>query len=170
MTEQTQRPYSKPGTQRLMRFVNVPMRLALRLPVPTPLNKQLMLLAFTGRKSGKAYKQPVSYIPDDGTLLTPGGGKWKLNLRDDRSIDVWLRGQKVMARPEFVRDPDEVERLLKKMAAANPRVASFVPVIGSDGEIDRDKLENAIGYGFCVIRWHLEGAKSHQLIRAMQGS
>jgi deazaflavin-dependent oxidoreductase (nitroreductase family) len=170
MTEQTQRPYDKPGTQRLMRLINVPMRMALRLPFPTPLNKQLMLLAFTGRKSGRAYKQPVSYIPDDGTLLTPGGGKWKLNLREDTSITVWLRGHKVMARPEFVRDADEVERLLKKMAAANPRVASFVPVIESDGEVDQDKLENAIHHGFCVIRWHLEGADSRQLSQAMQRS
>ena len=167
MTQQ-QRPYSKPGTQRLMRLINVPMRLALRLPFPTPLNKQLMLLSFTGRKSGKAYKQPVSYIPHDGTLLTPGGGKWKLNLREDHPIDIWLRGQKVMARPQFVRDPNEVEHLLTKMAATNPRIVSFVPVVGPDGDIDRDKLENAIRYGFCIIRWHLEGVALHQLLGAAQ--
>ncbi len=170
MTERQQRPYNKPGTQRLMRLINVPMRIALRLPFPTPLNKQLMLLSFTGRKSGKAYKQPVSYIPDDGTLLTPGGGKWKLNLREDTPITVWLRGHKVRAHPEFVREPAEVERLLKKMASANPRVASFVPVIGSDGEIDRDKLDNAIQYGFCVIRWHVEGVALRQMTRAMPQS
>ncbi len=120
MTERQQRPYNKPGTQRLMRLINVPMRIALRLPFPTPLNKQLMLLSFTGRRSGKAYKQPVSYIPDDGTLLTPGGGKWKLNLREDTSIAVWLRGQKVMARPEFVRDADQVERSAEEDGGCQP--------------------------------------------------
>lgn len=39
-----------------------------------------MLVSFRGRKSGKAYQQPVSYVPDGDTLLTPGGGKWKVNL------------------------------------------------------------------------------------------
>src|SRR5690348_5464588 len=106
MTQPHPRPYNKHGTQRLMRLINVPMRLALRIPFPTPLNRQLMLLSFTGRKSGRQYKQPVSYITNGGALLTPGGGKWKLNLREDTAIDVWLRGHRVKARPEFVRDPD----------------------------------------------------------------
>ena len=55
-----------------MRVVNVPMRLALRLPFPTPLNRRLMLLSFTGRQTGRAYLQPVSYVPEGDTLLTPG--------------------------------------------------------------------------------------------------
>ena len=166
MSAQRQHPYRKPGMQRLMRWINVPMRLALRLPFRTPLNQQLMLLRFTGRKSGKTYRQPVSYIPDGETLLTPGGGTWKRNLREDRAITIWLRGRKVAARPEFVRDPVEVVRLLSKMMDANPRVTAFVPVMGADGQVDRDKLDNAIRYGFCIIRWHLDGVASQQLLGA----
>ena len=45
---------------RIMRAVNVPMRAALTLPFPTPLSGNLMLISYTGRKSGKAYRQPVS--------------------------------------------------------------------------------------------------------------
>jgi hypothetical protein len=57
-----------------MRLVNVPIRLVLGLPFATPLRHALMLLSFTGRKTGKAYRQPVSYLPDGDTLLTPGAG------------------------------------------------------------------------------------------------
>jgi hypothetical protein len=140
-----------------MRAVNVPMCLVLQLPFPTPLSKQLMLLSFTGRKTGKAYRQPVSYVPDGTTLLTPGGGKWKLNLREGEPIRVRLRGRDVRARPEFIREASAVEQQLRTMMAGNRRVTSFVPVIGPDGEIDRDKLTAAVNHGFCIIRWHLDG-------------
>jgi hypothetical protein len=39
-----------------------------------------MLVYLTGRKTGRHYRQPVSYIRDGESLLTPGGGRWKLNL------------------------------------------------------------------------------------------
>lgn len=169
MSEQDRRPFRRQWQARLMRLVNVPMRLALRLPFKTPLNQQLMLLSYRGRKSGKSYLQPVSFVPDDGTLLTPGGGKWKLNLRDGESIHVRLHGRDVLARPEFVRDAADVERLLRKMAKVNPRVTSFVPVMGSNGEIDREKLKIAIDYGFCIIRWHVEGLSAGQFARVVSG-
>jgi hypothetical protein len=61
---------------RLMRIINVPMRRLLRLPFPTPISRQLMLITFPGRKTGRIYHQPVSYVVDGDTLLSPGGGRW----------------------------------------------------------------------------------------------
>ena len=54
---------------RIMRVVNVPMRAVLSLPFATPLSANLMLVSYTGVKSGKAYLQPVSYARDGETLL-----------------------------------------------------------------------------------------------------
>ena len=51
---------------RIMRAINVPMRPALSLPFATPLSANLMLISYTGRKSGKTYRQPVSYVRDGG--------------------------------------------------------------------------------------------------------
>jgi hypothetical protein len=141
---------------RIMRLVNIPMRRVLQLPFPTPISRRLMLLHFTGRKSGRAYRQPVSYVVDGETLLSPGGGNWKRNLREGEPIRVRLRGQDRRARPEFIRDPAEVERLLLTMMEANPRLTSFVPFVGSDGRIDQAGLSSAVAYGFCIIRWHLD--------------
>ena len=78
------------------------MRRILAFPFITPLSKALMLLDLTGRTTGKLYRQPVSYVQDGDVLLTPGGGKWKLNLREDQAIPVHLRGRTVQLRPEFV--------------------------------------------------------------------
>jgi hypothetical protein len=141
---------------RAMRIVNVPMRRLLQLPFPTPLSRRLMLLSFTGRRTGRAYRQPVSYVAEGDTLLSPGGGNWKLNLVEGEPIRVRLRGRDVEARPEFVRDPAEVVRLLATMTAANPRLRSFLPFAGPGGRIDQTRLAAAIDHGFCVVRWHLD--------------
>jgi hypothetical protein len=139
-----------------MRLVNIPMRRVLQLPFETPISRRLMLLHLIGRKSGRAYRQPVSYMVDGATLLSPGGGNWKLNLREGEPIWVRLRGRDRRARPEFIRDPSEVERLLLTMMRANPRMTSFVPFIGSDGRIDQASLSLAVARGFCIIRWHVD--------------
>ena len=142
---------------RRMRLLNVPMRRVLGLPFPTPLGRRLMLLFFTGRKTGRLYRQPVSYVTDGDTLLSPGGGNWKRNLREGEPIRIRLRGRDIAARPQFVRDAAEVERLLRRMMAANPRLTSFVPFIGADGRIDPAGLAAGLAHGFCIVRWHIDG-------------
>jgi hypothetical protein len=114
----------------------------------------------TGRKTGKTYRQPVSYARDGDVLLTPGGGKWKLNLREGQPTPVNLRGVKVQVRPEVVSDVDEVARLVGRMVVSNPRAAGFMPFIGPGGEIERSRVEMAVNYGFSIIRWHFDAPGS----------
>jgi F420H(2)-dependent quinone reductase len=142
---------------RVMRVVNVPMRAVLRLPFPTPLSANLMLIAYTGVKSGKAYRQPVSYARDGETLLTPGGGRWTLNLKGGRPVLLRLRGRNVPARADLVSDPAEVERLLGVIAAGNPRAMRYIPIPRrADGRLDPDALAAAIAHGFRIVCWHLD--------------
>jgi hypothetical protein len=142
---------------RIMRAVNVPMRVILSLPFPTPLSGNLMLLHYTGRRTGKAYRQPISYARDGEALLTPGGGKWTLSLADGRPVRLTLRGKSVTVRPELVTDPAEVDRLFNVMQQGNPRAAGFVPIPRSaDGHFEPAPLERAIQHGFCIVRWNGE--------------
>ena len=157
MSTQPRRPMSRRIQSRVMSMLNVFMRPVLRLPFATPLTKRLMLVSFTGRKTGKAYQQPLSYVQQGDTLLTPGGGKWKLNLREDQPVQIRLRGHDVFAQPELVKDPDEIERLIGIMSATNPTVGAFVGIPkGPDGRLDRPRLETAVAHGFRIVRWHLE--------------
>lgn len=157
----TRRPLRRRLQARAMRVINVPMRFVLARPIATPLTRRLMLITYTGRKSGKTYRQPLSYVEYDGTLLTPGGGKWKLNLRAGEPVRMRLRGRDITARPEFIADPDQVEHLLAVMSAANPRVRSFVGIPqDAAGRLDRDRLQAALRHGFRVVRWHLDPAAS----------
>jgi hypothetical protein len=156
VSAETRRPLNRRIQQRVFRVVNVPMRAVLQLPFATPLTKRLMLAYLTGRKTGKAYRQPLSYVRDGDVLLTPGGGNWKLNLQPARPERLRLRGKDVLARPEIVRDPDEVERLLAVMEAGNPMASRFVAIPKEpDGRLNRARLEAALRYGFRIVRWHL---------------
>ena len=141
---------------RTMRAVNVPMRAVLSLPFATPLSRNLMLISYTGRKTGKAYRQPVSYVRDGDTLLTPGGGRWTLNLADRRPVRIRLRGRDVTARPELATEPAEVERLLGVITRENPQAARFIPIPRRpDGRLDPDALDAALRHGFSIVRWHV---------------
>ena len=165
MTENTARPQDQaqpvdPAAMgrrsKIFRFVNVPMRAVLSLPFPTPLSRNLMLVSYTGRKTGRSYRQPLSFARDGEALLTPGGGRWTLNMEGGRPVRIRLRGREVPARPELVRDPGEVERLLDVIVAGNPSAARFIPLPRlADGRLEPTALAAAIDHGFAIVRWHL---------------
>ena len=91
------------------------------LPFPTPLSRNLDARPLHGRaRSGGVYRQPLSYARDGEALLTPGGGRWTLNMEGGRPVQIRLRGRDVSARPELVRDPAEVERLLDVIVRGEP--------------------------------------------------
>jgi F420H(2)-dependent quinone reductase len=155
MPDNAKPPLRRRLQARMFKIVNVPMRTVLGLPFATPLGRSLMLAFVIGRRSGKTYRQPVSYVRDGDALLTPGGGKWKLNLADGVPVRLRLRGADISATPELVGDVAEVERLLRTMAAANPRSAAFVGIHREpDGRFDLDDVERAVRYGFRIVRWH----------------
>jgi hypothetical protein len=154
MTEKPRPPLSRRIQAFVMRIVNAPMRLILSLRMKTPLGKRLMLVYLTGRKSGKQYKQPISYVRDGDALLTPGGGKWKLNLVEGRPERVRLNGDEVFLRPELVRDPEEVDRLLGVMSSKNKMTERFTGLHkDAGGHYDRDRLDLMLKHGFCIVRW-----------------
>jgi hypothetical protein len=72
---QTPTPPTRPLGRRIpppaWHVVNRFMRAILSLPFPTPLGKRLMLVDLTGRKTGRHWRQPVSYVRHRGSLLTP---------------------------------------------------------------------------------------------------
>ncbi len=151
------RPLSRRIQARVMNVANVPMRAMLGLPFATPAGGRLMLAFIVGRKTGRIYRQPLSYVRDGTTLLTPGGGKWKLNLTGEQPVRLRIRGRDHYARPELVRDPAGVEALLDKIAASNPMAGRFAAIPKTaEGRLDPERLSLAIDHGFGIVRWQLE--------------
>jgi F420H(2)-dependent quinone reductase len=159
MPDNTKPPLRRRVQARAFTVMNVPMRFLLGLPVPTPLGRNLMLAFIIGRKTGRTYRQPLSYVRDGDALLTPGGGRWKLNLVSGTQVRIRLRGKDITATPELVSDVDEVRSLLATMAAGNPAAGRMVGIQrGPDGSFDRDGVARAVQYGFRVVRWHPYGS------------
>ena len=77
---------------------------------------------------------------------------WKLILREGECVRIRLAVQDRLGRPELMRNVDEVEALPRKMMRLNPRITSFISVIGPQRQIDRKRLENAVRYGFVLVR------------------
>jgi hypothetical protein len=132
-------------------------KFVLRLPFQTPISKRLILISYTGRKTGRSYTIPVSYVQQGDDLLIPGGGAWKTNLEHGAPVQIRFLGKERSAIPEVIRDPDKVEELVTFMMAANPAVSRFIGVPKQlDGHPDRAKLNEAVRAGFALVRLHLD--------------
>lgn len=144
---------------KFMNAANVVMRRLLSLPFPTPLSGRLMLLTVSGRRTGKVYRQPISYVRSGERLLTPGGGRWKLNLEPGRPVLLRIRGKDRPATATVVEELAEVERLLTIILATNPAAGKFMPIaVDGTGQLDADALELAVAHGFRIISWDLDEA------------
>src|SRR5713226_508079 len=128
--------------QRVVRYFNPVARLILATPLHVLMSSRLMLLSFTGRKTGRSYATPVSYVQEGSSLLVPGGGTWWKNLGGGRPAHVRLRGVWTPVTPELVSEPVALAEVMGRMLAANPAIAAFTGIkAGSDGRPDGDALE-----------------------------
>ncbi len=74
----------------LFKFLNPLFTLILRSPLHSPLSKRLLLLTFTGRRSGKQYTTPVGYAQVDDMLLLGTQSGWSKNLHGGARVQIRL--------------------------------------------------------------------------------
>jgi deazaflavin-dependent oxidoreductase (nitroreductase family) len=73
-------------------YVNSAMKFVLRSPVHGMVSKTLLLITFTGRKSGKTYTTPVSYSQHDDQVYIFTHAEWWKNLRNGAPVRLRIRG------------------------------------------------------------------------------
>jgi hypothetical protein len=98
----------------VLRLVNPMLSFLLRTPLAGPARKQLMVLSFTGRKTGRPYSIPVSahLIDNDLYALTPA--PWKQNFRDGATAQVVYDGKTTAMRGELISDRAVVSDLFRR--------------------------------------------------------
>jgi hypothetical protein len=124
----------------------------LRSPLHGMLSGNMMVLNYVGRKSGKAYHLPVSYIRLGETLLTISYKRrtWWRNLRGGAPVTIRLQGKDVNGRAEVVEDEQGVMEGLTAFIAGNPPTArAFGMKVGVDGQPEPGSLQQAARK--CVI-------------------
>jgi hypothetical protein len=100
----------------LLRLVNPVLGFLLRTPLAGPARKQLMVLSFTGRKTGQPYTIPVSAHVIDHELYALTGAPWKQNFRDGATANVVYDGKATAMRGELIRDRAIVSDLFHRCA------------------------------------------------------
>lgn len=101
-------------------LINPLMSLILRSPLHGLVSGRLMLLTFTGRKSGRQFTTPVGYIREDATTLyVLTESPWWKNMRDGAPVSVHLQGRKRPGRAAASDDPKQAAHAVKLMVKQN---------------------------------------------------
>ena len=96
------------------KWLNRVMKFVLRSPLHGIVSKKIMLLTFTGRKSGKRYTIPVSYTQKGDTLIMFTNHIWWKNLAEAVPVSLLLRGRQVKA--TVSQNTDDVEIIAPNLA------------------------------------------------------
>ena len=95
--------------------VNPLVRAVLRSPLHRIASGGLMLITFTGRRTGKRRTIPVQYAQDgDGIIVAvgwPERKRWWRNLLDGGEVEVRVRGKRISAHARALTGAEDHERV-----------------------------------------------------------
>lgn len=80
--------------QRLVNLINPLVRTLLRSPLHAALDRAVLVLHLTGRRTGRRYDIPVGYVPLDGRFVVITQHTWRANLRGGADIEVTHAGHR----------------------------------------------------------------------------
>ncbi|HEU0026008.1 MAG TPA: nitroreductase/quinone reductase family protein [Ktedonobacterales bacterium] len=104
----TQPPITRPKPPPSMKAVNPFVRLLLRSPLHGMLSGSLLLLTYTGRKSGKRYTIPVAYSRMGAVVYVFTDHAWCKNLRGGAPVIVEIKRQRYEGTAEAISDDQAV--------------------------------------------------------------
>jgi hypothetical protein len=116
MTDQVPAVSAGHPPDRLLKIANPMLRFLLGTPLAGPLRGQLMVLSFTGRKSGRQFSIPVSAHHIDGALYAIANAGWKANFRDGHDAEVLHAGKTTKMHGQMISDPAVVADLAHRCA------------------------------------------------------
>jgi hypothetical protein len=130
----------------MMRLFNPLMRVQVRKGKARSVGG-VILLHFTGRKTGKRYEVPVMKQDEDGRLCVYTEARWKVNLRGGADVEVTDMGRRTPMRAELMDDPDamaaEMEGLVQKIGLKEAKERLGI-VVHVDRMPTREELAEAI--------------------------
>lgn len=133
-------------TQTIPPFVNKAMKFVLRSPVHGMVSKTILLITFTGRKSGKTYTTPVSYSQSGDQVSIFTHATWWKNLRNHMPVTLRIRGQEIQGFAEpVVEDKQAIAAGLEDHLRKVPSDARYYGVtFDSQGNPGTGQIEKAV--------------------------
>ncbi len=139
----------------LLRLWNPVMHRLLRSPLHWPWSRWFLVIEWTGRKTGRRYRTPVSYVRHDDEVLITTGDRWWKNLVGGAPVCVWVAGRPRDGTGEPVMDEAESISLHERMFGDQPFFAALAGISRSDQRAD---LVRAIGAGRKLVRVRVNAA------------
>ena len=127
-------------------FVNNTMKFMLRSPMHGLVSKNILLITFTGCKSGKTYTTPVCYSQEGNQIYIFTHARWWKNLCNCTSVTLRLRGREVQGVPEpIVEDKGAIAAKLATHLRRVPSDARYYDVTFDEhGNPRAEEVENAV--------------------------
>ena len=124
------------STPLMFKILNPVMKTILKSPVHKVVSEGILIITFTGIKSGKEYSTPISYFMENGTVYCFTHAQWWRNLAEGAEVKVRLKGQDTVGFAEVeAEDMAQKTSAMRKMIIAKPQEAGFYNVtFDSDGE------------------------------------
>ena len=128
-------------------FVNKAMKFMLRSPMHGLVSKTVLLITFTGRKSGKTYTTPVSYSQHDDQVYIFSHAAWWKNLRGGTPVTLRIQGRDLqgLAEQPVAEDKQAVAAGLTEHLRKVPSDARYYGVTFDDQRNPRaDEVKKAV--------------------------
>jgi hypothetical protein len=142
----------------LLRLWNPVMRRLLDSPVHWPFSRWFAVLAWSGRKTGRNYSTPVSYVREGGTVFVTTGDRWWRNLSGGAPVAMRIAGRRRHGSAEPIMDAAANRAEHERLFRDHPwfRRLAGIPK-GRDGSPDSTAIDRAVAAGRVLVRIQLEG-------------
>lgn len=139
----------------LFLIINPLIRMLLRSPMHALISGSLMLITYTGRKSGKVYTTPVRYLRTSSAIqcFTSPDTHWWRNLRGGAKVTLTIAGKDMRCLANVIEnDPDRTREALKHYLTVFPQDATYHDVkLRSDKSLVAADLDKAAKTAIVVV-------------------
>lgn len=117
MSAQSDTPQTKPSGSPLPKWlfvhlINPLIKAILRSPFHRPVSEHVLLLTFTGHRSGRQYTTPVGYNCDGNHIYLFTKSPWRKNFREKAPVNMLIKGETVSGTARAITDPQAVARIM----------------------------------------------------------
>jgi len=128
-------------------FINIVVRALLTSPFHSLMSGSVLLISYTGRKSGRGYTTPVRYVRTDTGIrcFTSEEVQWWRNVRANPRVTLRVRGVSRQYRASILEgDPTAIRQHLIDYLAIFPQDAAYHEIhLDPDGSLNSADLDIA---------------------------
>ncbi len=139
----------------LVKMGNPFVRAFLGSPLHGLLDDSFLVLHLTGRKTGRRYDIPVTYVDLEGKFIIVTVAKWRVNLRGGADVEVTLHGHRRPMHALIEEDPASVavsyQAMIDRVGLKKAQRQLGISLPGGRAPTALELKDAAREYGWSVI-------------------